>query len=265
MADDQADIVELIKLLGRAAAWQERTGSDQNASAVDPGSALAGDDRRTDPYQVSHAAWHALTISVDHLHCLQSAVNGYEAHDPLAVRLHVYAPFTLLRAGLENAATAVWLLSPAQRKERVLRRLRLEAVNVRHSDAIHGLLGSSPKRTVDERLGDLRRIAGTCGIPEGDAMKRPGHEEMVRAAGEASVLGGDLAVALWKGCSGLAHGDKWATLSMLDQEVQQRAAPNVLNLRITAPTGGLLAVAKGAFFMVDRGFALFDRRARRHL
>jgi hypothetical protein len=207
MADEQADLAELIKLLGRAVAWQERTGSDPDASAIDPGSALAGDDRRTDPHQVSHAAWHALTIAVDHLHCLQTAVNGCQAHDPGAVRLHIYAPFTLLRAGFENAATAVWLLSPAQRKERILRRLRLGAANVRHADAMGSLVGSPPKRTVDERLVELRRVAATCGVPERDAVKKPGHEEVVRAAGEATALGGDLAVVLWKGCSGLAHGD----------------------------------------------------------
>jgi hypothetical protein len=37
MADEQADLAELIKLLGRAVAWQERTGSDPDASAIDPG------------------------------------------------------------------------------------------------------------------------------------------------------------------------------------------------------------------------------------
>jgi hypothetical protein len=265
MTDEQADLAKLITLLRRAAAFQERTGVDPNAAAVDPGSALDGDDRRAYPHQLSHAAWHALTISVDHLHCLHSAVVGCQEHSPSSALLHIYAPFTLLRAGLENAATAVWLLSPAQRKERILRRLRLAAVNVWHSDAVGNLIGSPLKRTRNERLDELRRIARACGISEINAVKKPGHEEVVRAAGVATILEGDLAVVLWKGCSGLAHGDIWATLSMLDREVRQHpAASNVLNARVTAPIAGLLTVVQGTVLMVDRGFALFDRHARRH-
>ncbi len=264
MADEQADLAKLITLLGHAAALQERTGVDPNAAAVDPGSALAGDDRRAYPHQLSHAAWHALTISVDHLHCLHSAVVGCQEHSPSSVLLHIYAPFTLLRAGLENAATAVWLLSPVQRKERILRRLRLAAANVWHSDAVGNLIGSPPTRTRNERLNELRRIARACGISEIDAVKKPGHGEVVRAAG-ATILNGDLMVVLWKGCSGLAHGDIWATLSMLDREVREHpAASNVLNAKVTAPIAGLLTVVQGTVRMVDRGFALFDRRARRH-
>jgi hypothetical protein len=264
MADEQADLAELINLLERAVGWQKRTGVDPSASAVDPGSALAGDDRRTDPHHLSHAAWHALTISADHLHCLHSAIVGDQGHNPSSVRLHIYAPFTLLRAGLENAATAVWLLSPAQRKERILRRLRLAAANVWNSEKIGNLIGTPPKRTRDERLDELRRIAKTCGIAEIDAVKNPGHEEVVRAAGEATFHDGDLAVVLWKGCSGLAHGDIWATLSMLDREVRQHpSASNVFNAEITAPTAGLVAVLKHTVFILDRGFALFDRLARR--
>ena len=34
---------------------------------------LLDTDLKTDPYQLSHAAWHALTLAVDHLHCLRNS------------------------------------------------------------------------------------------------------------------------------------------------------------------------------------------------
>jgi hypothetical protein len=51
---------------------------------------------------------------------------------------------------------------------------------------------------------------------------------------------------------------------MLDREVRQHTAPNMLNIRITAPAAGLLTIVHSAAHMVDRGFALYDLRARRH-
>ena len=266
MGDEQAELHELIKLLDHVRAWHQRTGVDPDASVVDPGSSLAGDDRHSDPYHVSHAVWHALVIAVDHLVCLHDAVVACRDHEPPTVRLHTYAPFTMLRASLENASTAVWLLAPNQRNERILRRLQLAAANVRHSDDTATLIGSPLPRTREVRLDELRRIARARRIPEQDAakLKYPGYEHILRAAGEVVFNDGVLSVAMWKGCSGLAHGDIWATLSVLEREVRQHAfAANVFNARISAPTGHLVTMVLGAALMVERAFTLFDSRARR--
>src|SRR5690349_15715455 len=119
-------------------------GEDAARYHVFDGSALCGDDRRSAPYHVSHEAWQRLDSAVDHLFALKVLIAD-------AGVLPTYAPFTLLRAAIENAASAVWLLDPSSRSERVLRRLRLEAANAKNSDRAVSLLGSTPNRSLDER------------------------------------------------------------------------------------------------------------------
>lgn len=46
--------------------------NDPTDFAVSPGSSLAGDDRASDPYQVSHAVQMCIVAGVDHLHAMKS-------------------------------------------------------------------------------------------------------------------------------------------------------------------------------------------------
>lgn len=52
-ADEQQDLRKLLELLERAKPWEELTGNPSDAWQVQTGSALAGDDAKTDPYQLS--------------------------------------------------------------------------------------------------------------------------------------------------------------------------------------------------------------------
>jgi hypothetical protein len=51
--DEQQDLRRLLGLLERTNPWEDLTGNPSDAWQVQRGSALAGDDARTDPYQVS--------------------------------------------------------------------------------------------------------------------------------------------------------------------------------------------------------------------
>jgi hypothetical protein len=96
--------------------WVEITG--QEPPEVEPGSALAGDARKSRSLQVGHAAWNGIVHGVDHLHALRALLAQAQI-------LNLGAPYTLIRSAMENAATAVWLLEPSQRPERLRRRLKL--------------------------------------------------------------------------------------------------------------------------------------------
>jgi hypothetical protein len=87
------------------------------------------DNQRTHPCDVSQGITHAITVAVDYLHALRMTVTG-AGPDQLA--LHAHAPFTLLRAALENTCTALWIAGAPGRPERILRRLRLEAKSLKH-------------------------------------------------------------------------------------------------------------------------------------
>ena len=66
--------------------------------------------------------------AIDHLHCLRMAMRGPE---PNSVAVHIQAPFSLARGALENASTAMWLMVPPGRQERIRRRLRYEMASVK--------------------------------------------------------------------------------------------------------------------------------------
>jgi len=88
--------------------------------AVSPGSSLAGDDRASDPYHVSHAVQMCIVAGVDHLHAMKSLLIDLNV-------LHSAAPFTLVRGALEILSSAFWILHPAKRDLRVERVLRWHA------------------------------------------------------------------------------------------------------------------------------------------
>ena len=89
---------ELLKIFTLAGIWRQR----MQARPVQPaaGSSLLEDDQATYPYVMSRAAGGALVSATDDMDALGTLIQ--DAHI-----VHARAPFTLLRAALENSATAV--------------------------------------------------------------------------------------------------------------------------------------------------------------
>src|SRR3954451_8752379 len=110
--------IEAAPLIDR---MMERVGAP-GEFPVGAGSSLAGDDRASSPYHVSHALRVCLTAGVDHLHAVKVLVVDNEI-------LHVGAPSSLARGALENFAAAYWILGPESRTDRIERQLRWHAKN----------------------------------------------------------------------------------------------------------------------------------------
>lgn len=146
---DRPYYVELVRGLAAVDSWVNRIDPGANRQSAVPGSPLRADDDRTHPYELSHGAWHSLSHAVDHLHCLRSLVRDARV-------IHMYAPYSLIRAALENACAAVWMLSPSNRSERVTRRLRLAAVDIRNGEQAKELMGTVGPRSLEDRLGELK-------------------------------------------------------------------------------------------------------------
>jgi hypothetical protein len=265
-ADEHRDLRKLLELLERAKPWEELTGNPSDTWQAQAGSALAGDDAKTDPYQLSHAAWHALTVAVDHLHCLRNSLAGELENDRLSVRIHTHAQSSLVRGAIENGARAVWLLGPATRLVRVKRRLSLEAMEVHHSYRLRELAGAPGRRTKDQRVQQLRELAVAAGVPDPDVKKAvtpPQYSHIVREAGDLTVLGADLADVIWSGCSSIAHGDLSGTLGILDKQIVARDK-GVAYARVTGSISGLYWTTAGPVRMIEQGFNLYRHRAARH-
>jgi hypothetical protein len=182
---------------------------------VSPGSPLAGDDRQTAPFQTSHTAQGALSVALDHLHALTFVTAQHRT-------LHLNAAYTLARGAIENAAISYWLVAPSSRTERILRTLRLHAMDVRDATNAMEDLGATALVSLDERMGHLRASAVAAGIDSGgkDWPRRVTSVEMVRALDEDLKIGikpGPLGA--WRLFSGMAHGRPWAAAAFLDREV----------------------------------------------
>lgn len=236
-------------------AWAARTDAKAARLRPDPRSPMWGDDRKLDPYHLSHAAWHFLSNAGDHLACLRAVLGDAKV-------IHMYAPFTLVRAALENACGAVWLLQPPRRIDRIERRLRLALDDIKNSEQVKVLTRQTGPRPKQDRLDQVRDIALRAGVDEGALKGKVGYSEIVRAVDETGAAEGLLEVS-WKLCSGYAHGDLWTTLSASRRTEMPRAAEEgVGTFRIEANLALLKAVTSTAAAVTSLGWRLHDQRCR---
>lgn len=255
--EEQRLFAEMFKHLDKIEPWLKRIDPAGPTAAPRERSVMRRDDKETHPYRMSDAAWHALSHAVDHLHCLRALLK--DAH-----LMHMYAPYSLARAALENASAAVWLLAPDDRSERILRRLRFAALDIRGGEEAKRLVGatSGPKSEAD-RLDEVRALARRRGIDEKAAVKRVTYGEIVKLAGDTTPLGHVPFLITWRMCSGIAHGDLWTTLNVLSREELPGAPPGLVHFKITANVKTLLVAVFFAIDMTERGWRLYDERSSR--
>ncbi|MFE4574612.1 hypothetical protein [Streptomyces chartreusis] len=269
MTDEEDQYLrQLLTVLDNARRFDAYTHENKGQWQVQPRSSLAGDDAKSHPHQVSHSAWHALTVAVDHLQCLRSSVLAEQSATHASTVIHTHAQASLVRGVFENSARAVWLLGPANRLERLTRRLSLEANEVRHANRVRELAKSPSGKTVEDRLQVLEDLLIAAGATSQAAQKavkaRPSYESIVQEAGRELGMGKDLAELVWRACSSLAHGDSTGTLAFLDREILESDGTVAL-AQITGSISLLFHVTHFAVRMVDRGLRLYEQRATAHV
>jgi hypothetical protein len=231
-------------------------------SRVATRSSLAQDDARLDPYQISHALTSTLVVADDHLLAVRDLLTGDEGRPGL---LHLYAPCTLLRGAIEGAATGYWLIEHKSRQERLLRRLSLEATNMRDGAnwlKTAGIPDQAP-RALEGRLGQLRQIAADNGLPGDQATAHVTMTKIVRSARRAN--GDRLSVmACWEAMSGFAHGRQWAALGFLDRDVVGSDEDRVVSLRLTNKLSTVAWAASVADELITSTERLRQSRSRSH-
>lgn len=266
-SDEQAFLGKLVQLAQRQLERHRSLETRPQAWEIQPGSPLAGDEAKSHPYQVGHGAWHALTVAQDHLLCLHSSLHG----EPGRVLIHTHAQFTLLRAGLENAARAVWLLRPKDRATRITRRLAMQRNEVRASYKMRDLVNDPGRRTKQQALEELNTLlAATLGVTDVEAERvlkqtPASYKDMVRDAALEAGVPADAAELVWSAGSALAHGDTHGTLSVLDKEVSAGRSVKGHGIALTRVTGsvsGLYWTMVVATLLLDTGYDLYAQRAR---
>lgn len=198
------------------------------------GSPLAADDAALNPYQLSHALALATGIALDHLEAFRALIQD-------AGRTQPWAPHTLLRAALENAATAVWLIGPDDAADRRYRRLKLQMHETFEGAEARRLHGQDPPsgRTHEQVREQIRSLAPDARSLEG----RWSYRKVVRWAAEHIGHEGDAVELLWRLQSGLAHGRAWATIGMLEREEHPSPEQGVVNIRLTTSVDQVMPAA----------------------
>ncbi|MBG0831618.1 hypothetical protein HS041_28205 [Planomonospora sp. ID67723] len=261
---DDKDRRRLLKLLKEVPHWEELVDATPHLWHVQPGSDLAGDDAKTAPYQSSSLARHALAVAVDHLGCLRASLLREANPSEAVVYLHLFAQFTLVRAVIENAACAVWLLGPDDPLTRISRRLALQVKQVKNTDNLYTVLGHQHDKTLHEREEEVRDAGVRAGVPKEQVkktLKAPDYSVIVQEAAAFTSLPPDTAELAWRGCSGLAHGDMDATLFFTDQQAEITLPdPDMTMIRFTGSLGLLSMFTHIAMIMANRGLELYNER-----
>jgi hypothetical protein len=230
--DEQEDLERLRIQLLRADAWAKYVGADAQAWAPQRGSDLAADNQLSKPFQTSHSVVRAIAVAIDHFNGLRLMILGSDGN-PTTLHLCTHAPLTLLRAAMENAATAIWMLVPNESHERVRRTLALAARDIRPSEQIKRLVGTTGPRNRDQRLSRIHAVAAQAGLVPTD-LPEARYEAIVRVAGAHTGITPDVAEALWRACSAASHGDLWLIASVLERDRRRGNDVAVVELEANA-------------------------------
>ncbi|MEJ1116754.1 hypothetical protein WBN73_20810 [Paenarthrobacter sp. CCNWLY172] len=202
--------------------WQEE---GLNTVPTAPGSLLAAIDAMTEPYQVSHHLGYLLHTSVDHLHALTMLMEQAGAQ-------HTFAPYTLIRAAIENAATALWILQPDSPSETAERSLRLEYADL--NDLKRANTTADPAAGHDEvRLEVFENCLSRHGWKASEIKRRPpGPLVIIQETSKYYEVFG--AAIMWQMCSAATHGRRWARQYLTVFEAEDDGRSKILSGKLTS-------------------------------
>lgn len=196
------------------------------ASFPQAGSSLAGDDRWTSPFQISHYIRLLISVAADQLHALDNLING-------SGTVHPYACSPLIRASIENACMAYWLMDGPTRRARSTRLFRLhwDGVNKRakFQASAPALAGVADRSARQSRLIEFARAHG---IAAREIKERLVITDVVEDV-EASIESVFSVSGAWNIFSGITHGQQWAILTLLDREEERDVGGDLVNARLS--------------------------------
>jgi hypothetical protein len=220
---------------------------------VGAGSRLFRDDVRAAPWSISDAARSSMGAALDHLHalCVLVTSTGF---------LHVHAAYALARGCLENAAVALWIVSPEESAVRTERALRWYATDFRDSARAREEIGHDKRGFLDEMLVDLDRVDASTGF-SGSVRQSLDHTQILRDVDALVPRGEAHLLFLWRVCSGFAHGRRWPALALVTDEQLADLENDDRNPRLTNSLDRLLAPTLAGFNLLASAIDTFTESA----
>lgn len=223
------------------------------------GSRLADVDEGLGGFPVTHSVERLMAVSGDNLHAVALLIHKAEALLP-------YAPHTLIRASLESAGTAMWLLAGGSRENMALNALRLEWENKKNHDSAASKDPDNKNEWTRRRERLLLEAGDQFGLEHRTIKVRPLSTEVV-SDGSKHFGFSPVMLSAWKGASGAAHGRTWATLALADHDpipgTGTGQGASYWSTSNTPAVVSLLIVAVAAHEALEVGFtAMLEKRTK---
>lgn len=189
----------------------------------EPGSLIFEDDQATYPFPLSNNVRYLLLVAVDNLSGLRSMILEASENGVPTLNLHVFAPYTLLRNAIECAGTALWILEPDERHERVLRVAQFELEDAKKNKTALTAFGGTGEETFNRKKAIIEAMIEPFeqlswrSVADGFRIT-----DLLRSIGSIPQLEGLNPLGKWQIASGMAHGKRWAgtLLSDLKEDAQ---------------------------------------------
>ncbi|MFF2243321.1 hypothetical protein ACFVTM_03965 [Arthrobacter sp. NPDC058130] len=178
----------------------------------------------------------------------------------IANSLHTYAPFTLIRGGLEGAINALWLLKPDQRGERITRHILAVRADDRDQTTMAACVDEPPATPRDDWI---EKLINECGLDRSRVRGGvPSFGSIAKTVDKETWCDGENIGELgWRMCSGMAHGREWSTLDVLHRQFVQEVAEGVSEVRLTAGMTDIAVLTQLAYSMLAEAITLFSNRS----
>ncbi|MEV4902495.1 hypothetical protein AB0K08_14280 [Citricoccus sp. NPDC055426] len=213
--------------------WKRQMGDRDGVMSRPDGSQLRHDELRVPKLPVSDRSVHTRqdppkNVSSAHLadHAIQNYHNLMRGFDEMVVsddreslRIHLSAEFVMIRALIEAASLAVWILGPEDSDTRVARAMRFRHTELNFSKKLAirfaDLIGDGAESEanaqvefVDGQIQDLRLIADRAEITWGKVRPSANPGLIAEEAGSyVPGLGPALTYWYWSTASSIAHGE----------------------------------------------------------
>jgi hypothetical protein len=224
--------------------WQKRIDT-RDSLKIAQGSSMAGDDKASDPCQVSYCVGNNVHVAVDALHAVKTLIHDQQI-------LHTMAPYILIRGALETLAAAHWILHPRSRDVRITRALRWYTKNFRDQENALAQREVPGYDGIEPRLAMITGVASRRGLDAREATRWLTSTEMVKDTDEHGPV--PYVTYMWQLCSGYAHGRPWVVLGNSEKEIAEPRDPGLVAMRLTAkPEDVRLAVATAVLLLEEVG------------
>lgn len=220
---------------------------------VHPESTLGLANQMSEPFQASHSLSYLRLTAVDHLHAVRTLLVEAKSQ-------HIFAPYSLLRASIENAAVGLWLVKDSSARSIAIRSLKLEWANHCDRKNAYEAIGA-PSDEIDDREHRFKSLEDHYGMKkEGLRARPPGFRKMIDEASETYGFTTEPTL-MWQMCSAATHGRTWISglLTMMDAEDDGES--KVISGKLTSDEQGILFALVAACDLIERLFQVARLRS----